>query len=459
MTDPKRMIPMNERLSPRELIAIFSSLLLLLALSILAVGSGLTLQASHVNDLDAVLSEQSRILLTEAQTTDNPNLKDERIVTQALRLRTGSSVAALYRNETLVWKGGAIQAPSEPLDLKFFSNLQRRSVVTINDWRILSRREGDLIVQVAQPLASLNATMQTYWRTTLIGTILLTLISGFALNVMLKALIRPLGLLAARVQNLDSTAAIPATRVKGEIGILARGLEKSITDLRETRAREARFLADASHELRTPITALLADLEHSLSRSRSQEDLLGVLTRAQKSAVHMRDLASNLLALSKSGAGGEPVRVEVDLLDVALEVTDRLVPLAAQKGLGLDADGDSAVVQGDPVLIARMLENLVSNAIKYSTEGNVSVHIATHPYSATVTVTDSGIGIPEDKLEHLFEPFKRAHLEHRDGFGLGLAVVKSITEAHGGQVKISSEVDVGTSIEIALPVKPNRSTI
>ncbi len=445
------MTPLNERLSPRTLIGLFSSLVLLLSLATLTVVSGLTLQASNLRDIDAVLSEQSRIIVTEAQSKTNLNIKDPTVVLEALRLRTGSSVAAVYRDQRPVWRGGSIKAPNEPFDLNFFSNPARRSVVTSNDWRVLSRRDNDVIVQVAQPLAVLNSTMLNYWRNTAIGTAVIALLAGLFINYMLGRLIRPLGLLAARVQHLDSDKPIPATRVKGEIGILARGLEKSITDLKETRLRESRFLADASHELRTPITALLADLEHSLSRTRSSEDLLGVITRSQKSAVHLRDLASNLLALSRTGAGAAPVRVAVDVLEVALEVTDRLVPLAAQKGLGLDADGDLAIIQGDPVLLARMLENLVSNAIKYTSAGSISVHVATQPDSVILTVKDTGIGIPNDKLEHLFEPFKRAHLEHRDGFGLGLAVVKSVTEGHGGHVRLSSEVGIGTNIEVVLP--------
>ncbi len=442
---------MNERLSPREQIALFSSLMLLLALTALAVGSGLTLQASRLNDMDAVLSVQARIVMAEAHSKGNPDLRDQTVVTQTLRLRSGSSVAALYRNEALVWQGGPIPAPSEPLDLGFFSTPATRSVVTVHDWRVLSRREGNLIVQVAQPLAALSATMNTYWRTSAIGTILIALVAGFVTNIILARIIRPLVHLAARVRNLDSTDAFPATRVKGEIGILARALQQSVTELHETRIREARFLANASHELRTPVTALLADLEQTMSRPRSSSEMLGAIQRSQRTASHLKDLASNLLVLSRAGSGAEPVRVDVNLLELALDATDLLVPLAAEKGLSLEADGDDAHIDGDPVLLSRMLENLVSNAIKYTNAGSVIVRVDRVGGRARLSVTDTGIGIAEDQQGRLFEPFHRADLEHRDGFGLGLAAVKGIVEGHGGEIRVISHAGQGSCFEVTFP--------
>jgi signal transduction histidine kinase len=441
----------NALQNPRVQLTALWNALLLLALVALGLAAGLTLQATRLGDLDAVLNEQARIVLAAAQQTGDAPLNDEGVVTQALRLRTGSSVARLYRAGALVWSGGTALQGDAPVDQAFLESSATRALQTIGDWRVLSRREGTLVVAVAQSLTVLNETMRAYWQAAISAIVVIALVAALLTNVSIQLLLRPLQQLATRAQQLDSKTGVPGVHLHGEVGDLARAFERGVAELNATRAREAQFLANASHELRTPVTALLADLEQILTRQRSGAELLAAVQRSQHTATHLKDLASNLLAISRSNASAAPVRVETNLLELALDVTDRFVPLAANKGLELEADGDNAVVAGDPVLLAQLLENLIANAVKYTPSGAVQVRVHSLEASALLSVEDSGIGIPEDKRARLFEPFERAHLEHRDGFGLGLAVVRSVVDGHGGTVRVHSTVGRGTRVEVSLP--------
>ena len=142
------------------------------------------------------------------------------------------------------------------------------------------------------------------------------------------------------------------------------------------------------------------------------------------------------------------------LLSLASDVVDRLMPLAAAKGLFIDMNGLPSALQGDRVLLTRLVENLIGNAIKYTNQGSIQVDVRPIGPHVTLSVTDTGIGIPNDKLEAIFQPFNRANLEHRDGFGLGLAVVESVVKAHKGQTQITSQVNQGTKVTIYLPTHP-----
>jgi two-component system, sensor histidine kinase and response regulator len=149
----------------------------------------------------------------------------------------------------------------------------------------------------------------------------------------------------------------------------------------------------------------------------------------------------------------------LDLLPLASDVVDRLMPLAAAKGLFIDMNGLPAKLQGDRVLLTRLVENLIGNAIKYTNQGSIRVDVRPleqslepklpEPKQIILTVTDTGI--PTDKLEAVFQPFNRANLEHRDGFGLGLAVVESVIEAHNGRTEIVSQIYKGTQVKVFLP--------
>ena len=242
---------------------------------------------------------------------------------------------------------------------------------------------------------------------------------------------------------------MPALDLRDEVGALARALESSLSGLRRTRARETRFLADAAHELRTPVTALLTDLEHHAARVRSHQEDRAVLERSTRTARHLRDLASNLLTLSQIERGLEGRAV--DVFEIAANVVDRIASLAAAKGLEISLDGHPALTLGDQVALERAIENLIGNAIKFTDSGAVRVTVETNGDRVQLEVIDSGIGMNPDLLGTVFAAFERGTETRREGSGLGLAVVKSVIDAHGGTVTLHQNAPHGIRAVVSLP--------
>lgn len=438
--------------SLRYRLAALSSLVTLLALAALAVSSGLALERSRVRDLDEELSVMTRIVTNEA--LESPNNQPSSTADDSLQSLNGSATAFVYRDTTprrLIWGSGP-DSP-EPLDARFLASNTQRALCSCDGWRVLSRRRGGLVVQVARPLAPIQATIRSYARISAFGTLIAALLAGLVTVLAVNTATIDLERLTRRVDHLEGHEPIPGTTRTDEIGTLARAIEQSRKLTLEQREREARFIADASHELRTPITALVAELEHALAKPRSSEDQRLALSRSLRVATHMYDLASNLLTLQRTRVGERLSSAPLELLEIASDVADRMIPLAASKNLSLEVNGQPTQIAGDRVLLTRLIENLIGNAIKYTPTGEIALEVHPEGDTAVLHVQDTGIGIPSNKLERLFEAFNRADPTHRDGFGLGLAVVRGVAEAHGGTAEVSSVVGRGTTVTVRLPLE------
>jgi signal transduction histidine kinase len=441
-----------DAISLRYRLAALSSLVTLLALAALAFGSGLALERSRVRDLDEELRIVSKTLLDDAleSRTNTPSAA----ANDALQGTNGNTSAFIFQDappHLLLWGSGP-DAP-DPLETGFITSNEQVEVCSCDGWRVHSERRGGLIVQVGQPLAGIERTIESYARISLFGTLIAALLAGFLMVLAVSAATIELDRLTRRVHDLESNDPIPGANRGDEIGTLARAIGQSRALTLEQREREARFLADASHELRTPITALVAELEHALARPRSNSEQRVALERSLRVATHMYELASNLLTLQRTRVSQRLVRGPLDLLEIASDAVDRMIPLAAAKGLSLEVNGTPVQILGDRVLLARLIENLIGNAIKYTVEGEIALEVHPELSTAVLSVRDTGIGIPSEKMAHVFEPFNRADATHRDGYGLGLAVVRGVAEAHGGTVAVSSAVGQGTTVTVQLPLK------
>jgi signal transduction histidine kinase len=431
-------------MSLRWRLALTSGLLTLAALVALLVGSGWLLERERLRALDEELSVQARVVLDDVLSGSRDELSPA--TADALRTATGTSGAWAYDDGQLLL-GDGVDAP-EPLDASFLETTTTSRFSSVNGWRVASLRAQNIAVQVGRPLEPLARINNAYWQVNGAVALGAALIAGVLTIVAVNRVTEPLERLARRVTTLESDAPIPALGLRDEVGALARALETSLHDLRATRARETRFLADAAHELRTPVTALLADLEHHAARARTPEADHAVLERATRTARHLRDLASNLLTLSHTERGLE-LR-PVDAFEIASSVVDRLASLAARKALEISLDGAPATVRGDAVALERALENLVGNAIKYTDAGEVRVNVGHDDKHVTLEVTDTGPGMPPELLETIFEPFERGDTR-REGSGLGLAVVKGVMDAHGGAVALETKPEGGLRAVLSLP--------
>jgi PAS domain S-box-containing protein len=234
-------------------------------------------------------------------------------------------------------------------------------------------------------------------------------------------------------------------------------LEEQNERLRELDRMKDDFVASVSHELRTPLTSIRGYLEllrDDLVLDDEQERMLAVVDR---NAERLLSVVSDLLFVAQVEAG--QLRIErgwIDLGEIAREAVDAARPRADHAGVTLALTAEDVVVDGDRTRVCQVLDNLISNAIKFTPGGGrVEVVVEESKRVAAIEVRDTGAGIPADELSELFQRFFRTRSATRaavPGTGLGLAIVKAITEAHGGTVAVESRVGEGTTFRVELPL-------
>ncbi len=263
-----------------------------------------------------------------------------------------------------------------------------------------------------------------------------------------------------------------------EIGELAGTFDQMLGRLQSAFERQRQFTADASHELRTPLTIISLEVNRSLARPRSPGEYIKALEVIQVENEYMTHLVEDLLVLARADAGQVNLQTEaLDLSDLALEVAERLQPLAEQQGIHLlTGELPEILLRGDRHYLTQMLANLVENAIKYTAGTGDTVRIATGSETAAgqrwawLRVSDNGPGIAPGDLPHLFDRFYQADpsrtaalvgtatppstaAEDRvRGSGLGLSIVKWVVEAHRGTITAASRPGKGATFEARLPL-------
>jgi len=241
-------------------------------------------------------------------------------------------------------------------------------------------------------------------------------------------------------------------RLLGAVTIL-----EDITHLREIDRLKSEFIATASHELRTPLTSVQMGVHLLL------EGALGELTDSQNEVLQacrqdcerLDKLMRDLLDLSKIEAGeSQPQLTPVSARDLLCTAVKELRPQVEAKGLKLtvEAPVELPLVSGDRLQIDRVLSNLVINALRHTTEGEIIISAEQRENYIAVSVSDTGSGIPVEYLPHIFDKFVQVPDAPTGGAGLGLAISKSIVEAHGGQISVQSQIGLGTTFTFTLPL-------
>jgi len=250
-----------------------------------------------------------------------------------------------------------------------------------------------------------------------------------------------------------------ARQVRGPAGerLGAALAYQDITDLMRAMQVKDEFVSSVSHELRTPLTSLLGYLEILCDHDDLPADVTSQLQVMQRNALRLRTLLSDLLHVGQADEGGLQVeRSPVDLVDVAEEAVEASRPVADKCGMSLELTApEHLYVVVDEQRIRQVLDNLISNAIKYNVAGgSVSVVLGQQVDRIELAVSDTGMGIPPDEVENIFGRFFRgndARTSHIPGTGLGLNIVSSIVAAHEGAVTVESEVGRGTTFRVTLP--------
>jgi heavy metal sensor kinase len=248
-----------------------------------------------------------------------------------------------------------------------------------------------------------------------------------------------------------------------ELAALVHTFNTLLDRLDAVHATQQRLLADASHELRTPLTILLGEMDVVLRRERDAADYRAVIESNREEIARLSRMADNLLALTRADAGealgaSEPI----DVHTLCGEVCDRLGPRAEKAGvrLALGPRPEPPLrVTGDATALDRAVFNVIENALAHAPRGeSVEVDTAREDGQARIAVRDTGCGIAAEHLPHVFERFYRvdkARERETGGAGLGLAIVQSLVEAHGGRVAAESELGRGSTFTVWLPALPS----
>ncbi|HYC02827.1 MAG TPA: ATP-binding protein [Azospirillaceae bacterium] len=258
-----------------------------------------------------------------------------------------------------------------------------------------------------------------------------------------------------------------ALRLVDQLRAQAAELERIAAEAQRANRAKTDFLAMISHEIRTPANAVLTALE-LVSHGELDLDQARFLELARTSGRTLVELLDQILDMSRLEAGRLPLQpVPLDLRRLAQEAVDVLAPRAAAKRLDLrlEIDGDlPARVLADPVRLRQILVNLVGNAVKFTESGRVRVTVAAGPASdgavpVSVAVEDTGIGIPREKLDAIFEPFAQADgsiTRRYGGAGLGLAIADRLARQMGGGIRVESEAGRGSTFRLEVPLVPTQ---
>lgn len=240
-----------------------------------------------------------------------------------------------------------------------------------------------------------------------------------------------------------------------------RQIHEQIREIKEAHMEQDKmrreFTANVSHELKTPLTSISGSAEIIKSGLVKNEDIPRFAGNIYDETQRMISLVEDIIKLSQLDENEVPLaKVPIDLLEVARAVSGRLERAAAKRGISVNVKGDSSIIIGVSTIVDEMLFNLCDNAIKYNRDnGLVEVTVTRYREKATVSVKDSGIGIPRDELGRIFERFYRVDKSHSrqiGGTGLGLSIVKHAAAFHGAEIGITSEVGIGTEIKVTFPL-------
>lgn len=296
-----------------------------------------------------------------------------------------------------------------------------------------------------------------WWR-----LLLLALLVGAFSLLLARYLSAPVGVLrraTLRLSDGDLSARVgnPVDRRRDEIGQLARDFDAMAGRLENLVGSQRRLLRDVSHELRSPLARLIVALQ--LARDREGARATEALDRIEREAARLDDLIGQLLLLERLEARPPDTgAIAFDLRDLLNQVVDdaSFEASAADRTVELGSGAPCSTL-GHPTLIRSAFDNVIRNAVRHTVEGTVvNVSLDCHGEGAEITIRDHGSGVPEERLESVFEPFSRvsdARERSTGGAGLGLAIARRAVEIHGGTITARNHRDGGLQVTIRLPIK------
>jgi heavy metal sensor kinase len=448
-------------------LAFFSLLFLLFSLFLNSV-----LARALVRRLDESLSVEANTaaaLLEDefVEMKGDPRLASSEVLAD-LRLR-GTSVAFLAGNRLL---GASAPVPQDELqDIARRTAADRRPFLLLalpragpNGARAavdrLSLGGQDYLVLAVEPLDEVAADLALLRRVLFLALPLLIGLAGIGGYWLVSRNLAPLAGMASqarRITHSNLETRLDAGTTADELVVLAASFNELLSRLEQAFDQMRRFVADASHELRTPISIIRGEADVALSHDRSAAEYQQTLAVILDESRRLSRLVDDLLNLARADAGRVKLQVqEFYLNDLLSECCRSAATLASTRRIALHCrSSEDLAFRGDEELVRRMVMNLIDNAIRYTPEGgSVTAALESNGAGLAIRITDTGVGISAEAAPHVFERFYRsdkARSRQDGGFGLGLAIVKWIADLHNGAVELESTRGVGSTFTVRLP--------
>lgn len=291
-----------------------------------------------------------------------------------------------------------------------------------------------------------------------LGVVMIGLLGGWWMS---QRAIAPIELISQTAQSITGSKLGDRVDISGfdrELNGLGKALNSMLDRLSDSFEQQRQFTADASHELRTPVSVILTASELALSKPRTPEEYREQLQKCQRAAQRMWQLTDSLLTLARLDSNAELEFESFCLHDVVAELVHTLAPMAfEQKAIKINSEISPSVIHGNAILIRQAFSNLIINAIKYTNpSGTIHVRLLNREGSVLFEVIDNGIGIESSEIPKLFDRFYRVDKSRNraeGGTGLGLAITKRIVECHQGLLSAESTLGSGSTFRIQLPTQ------
>ena len=418
------------------------------------------------SQVEAVLSQQPDC----EHLTPDQSIQLARIGRLILFHEAGGGGRVFYRSPA------ALDVPIPPSHLAAMTEVPRQGAFeTLADSppvRIYSRPYQSLVgrrgvIRVAERLGDVTAPLNSLSLALLLLAPLAVAASGAAGYWLARNALTPVDAITRLAREIEATSLerrLPPTGAADEIGRLVGTFNQMIARLEGSFEGMKRFTADASHELRAPLARMRGAVDVALSRPRQAEEYREVLAAVGDDVDRLRSITEELLVLARADAGRidlerDPVRLDV----VAAEAVESLSPTAEARGVAMRVESDGpVVVLGDERWLRQLVADLLDNALKFAPLGvreehpaEVAVRVSGSDRTATLSVEDTGPGLPPGALERVFERFYRGDTTHahppEEGVGLGLAIAAWIAQAHDGTIAAENLATGGSRFVVQLP--------
>ena len=274
--------------------------------------------------------------------------------------------------------------------------------------------------------------------------------------------LQPLNKITLRVKNISSEnmhLRLPITENNDELSGLAKTFNDMLNRLETAFETQKNFISNASHELNTPLTFIIGEADVALSRIRTPEEYIESINGILEEAEKLDKKTKALLFLAQTGYDGKVQKFENVRIDqLVLDVKDTVTRITPKSKIIIDfsllpESPDKLKVKGNEQLLHLAFSNIIMNACKYSNNQDVRVSLGSTQKEVIVIVSDKGIGIPKSEIKYIYDPFFRAsNTNNFDGYGIGLPLTRNVVKMHNGVLNVSSVEDIGTLVEIKLPI-------